>query len=82
MSGRSSKKVTLQQDEAASVVDPAGLPAWITPELIEETVKVWQPYYQSQLAAGDAVEILTSVGYLLSALGSRENNLNTSSDLS
>ena len=68
MSGRSSKKVALHKDEAASVVVPAGVPAWITPELIEETIKVWQPYYEQPLTKNEALEIIESVSRLLNSL--------------
>lgn len=41
---------------------------WITPELIEETLQTWQPYYNEPLSEADAVEILQSVGRLLDCL--------------
>ena len=44
------------------------VPDWITPELIEETLRVWQPYYASTLTAKDAAYILTGVGRLLETL--------------
>jgi hypothetical protein len=44
---------------------PSGLPTWITAELIEETITVWQPYYATKLTAEDAAEILQNVGRML-----------------
>lgn len=51
-------------------LDPAlqGIPSWITPELIADTVRVWQPYYTEPLTAKDAVGILMGVGNLFHAL--------------
>ena len=43
----------------------AGKPAWITPELLEETLQTWQPYYNHQLSKAEAMEILESFGRLL-----------------
>src|SRR5690606_20619322 len=46
-----------------------GLPDWITPELIAETLDVWQPHYDKQLTDGDAIEILQGDAALLDANG-------------
>ena len=46
----------------------SGLPAWMTPELIESTLRVWQPYYEKPLTTDDAVEILRNVSQLMRAL--------------
>ena len=74
MSGRSSKKVALQTDEAALVVVPAGVPAWITPELIEETIKVWQPYYPEVISPEEAITMIQSAGRLFQALSSGDSS--------
>ena len=37
---------------------PAGAPAWVTPDLIRDTIEAWQPYYAQDLTEGDAVRIL------------------------
>ena len=47
---------------------PLSLPAWITPELIAQTLDVWQPYYRNRLTEQDAVDILLGVGRLFDAL--------------
>jgi hypothetical protein len=46
-----------------------GAPAWITPDLIADTLETWQPYYAARLTEGDALEILLAVGRLTDALG-------------
>lgn len=56
-----------QHPEAA----PGRLPAWITPELIAETLRVWQPYYREELTTDGAVEILEAASGLLSVLTRR-----------
>ncbi|HEY4313309.1 MAG TPA: hypothetical protein VGN12_27915 [Pirellulales bacterium] len=48
------------------------LPTWITPELIAETIRVWQPYYQARLTAEDAIAIVKDVGRLLDVLSRNE----------
>jgi hypothetical protein len=50
------------------VAVPAGAPAWVTPELIEHTLRVWQPFYQDQLIPEDALAIIMSVGRLVDVL--------------
>ncbi len=45
-----------------------GIPAWITPELIADTIRVWQPYYTESLTVQDAVGMLMSVGNLFASL--------------
>lgn len=49
-------------DSAALPVVPSGAPSWVTPELIEKTVKVWQPYYEEELIAEDALAIILGAG--------------------
>lgn len=55
---------------AARGTRPPGLPAWITPELVERTIAVWQPYYSFTLSVDDAVEILRNCASLLDAFRS------------
>lgn len=50
---------------------PPGAPAWVTAELIERTLKVWQPYYRERLTPEDAVTIVCNAGRLFRVL-SRE----------
>ena len=51
---------------------PPGLPSWITSELIEKTLAVWQPYYVERLSTEDAVDMLLSAGRLLNVVTGRE----------
>lgn len=44
---------------------PQGLPPWITAELIQETIEVWQPYYEKTLTPKDAAAIIRNVAILL-----------------
>ncbi len=43
-------------------------PAWITDELIADTLKTWQPYYSRRLRRDDAIEMLLAVGNLIDCL--------------
>jgi hypothetical protein len=47
---------------------PAGTPAWITPELVALTLRVWQPFYESPLTPADAVAMIENVGRLFGVL--------------
>ncbi len=44
---------------------PSGVPDWITPELVQDTLDTWQAYYRQALTESDAVEILRAVGRFL-----------------
>lgn len=51
---------------------PPDSPEWITPQLIESTLRVWQPFYgEAQLSPADAVQILVGTGRLLAVLSGR-----------
>ena len=55
---------SINRDAADSVeipAPPAGAPAWVTPELLAQTIDTWQPYYQFSLTTHDALEILLNV---------------------
>ncbi|MCD8140365.1 MAG: hypothetical protein LUE17_11405 [Planctomycetaceae bacterium] len=47
---------------------PAGTPDWISPELLADTIKTWQPYYREELTESEALEILLTVSRLIDAL--------------
>ena len=49
---------------------PAGMPDWITPELVELTIRVWQPYYPTILTPEEAVIMILNVSRLSRALSS------------
>jgi hypothetical protein len=44
---------------------PDGIPTWITEEIIFQTIRVWQPYYDEKVSEQDAVEILMAFSRLL-----------------
>ena len=46
---------------------PAGAPRWVTPELLADTLRVWQPYY-GNLTSQDALTIIMNVGNLFDVL--------------
>ena len=50
----------------------AGAPSWVTRDLIDLTIRVWQPYYLARLTDEDAVGMILSVGRLQGALSSRQ----------
>jgi hypothetical protein len=52
---------------------PAGTPEWITPHLIAETIRVWQPYYREVLTPEEAVTMIRNVGRLYEALSSESS---------
>ena len=68
---RSNRKKDCEVTEGArpSIV-PAGTPDWITAELIEQTIRVWQPYYPAMLTPEEVVTMILNVGRLYQALSS------------
>lgn len=58
--------------DASSIV-PAGTPDWITAELIERTIQVWQPFYPAILTPEEAVTMILNVGRLFDVLSSRSS---------
>ena len=67
---RSNHKRDCEALEDARSIVPAGAPDWITPELVEATIRVWQPYYAEILPSEEAIEMIQSVGRLFQALSS------------
>ncbi len=47
---------------------PPGAPSWVTAELIEQTLRVWQPYYQDPLIPEDAMEMIMAAGRMIDVL--------------
>ena len=68
---RSNHKRDCEVEEGARSIVPAGAPDWITPELIEATIRVWQPYYEAIVTPEEAVTMILNVGRLFDALSSR-----------
>ncbi|MCE9604483.1 MAG: hypothetical protein K8U03_06205 [Planctomycetia bacterium] len=48
---------------------PPGAPAWVTTELLANTIAVWQPYYSEPLSDQTALDLVLGVGRLFAALG-------------
>ena len=67
---RSNHKRDCEVQEGARCIVPAGAPDWITPELVVETIRVWQPYYKDVLTPEEAVTMISNVGRLYQALSS------------
>ena len=65
---RSNRQSECQSREDASCIIPAGIPNWITPELIEATIRTWQPYYRTPLSMEDAIEMIRNAGLLFDVL--------------
>ena len=64
---RPSRKLASKSSATVSVV-PSGAPAWVTPELIQKTLAVWQPYYERELIPEDALEIIMGASQLFHCL--------------
>lgn len=66
------KRIAREELDQASlppaVAVPPGTPAWISPELLAQTLVTWQPYYQEPLTPEEAVAIIRSVGRLVDVL--------------
>jgi hypothetical protein len=54
---------------------PAGAPAWVTKQLVEQTLRVWQPYYTHPLTVEDAIDIMQAVGQLVRVLSCEGSQL-------
>jgi hypothetical protein len=54
--------------EANEVRVPPGAPAWVTPELIQHTLRVWQPFYEHPLTTQDALGMILSIGRIVEPL--------------
>lgn len=58
--------------DVSTTAVPSGASIWVTRELIEDTIRVWQPYYEPRLTAEDALAIIQSASQLFQVL-SRES---------
>ena len=47
---------------------PDGAPKWVTPDLIERTINVFQPKYNKPLTAEDSLEIILNTVHLFDLL--------------
>lgn len=65
---RPSRKAGAKRSTTTQVVVPSGAPSWVTPELIEKTLEVWQPYYEEELIAEDALAMIIGASQLFQCL--------------
>ena len=70
MSRSNRKKDCEVADGACPSIVPAGAPDWITADLIERTIRVWQPYYADLISPEEAVTMILNVGRLYAVLSS------------
>ena len=70
MSRSNPKNDCVTVKDAQPGILPAGTPDWITAELIEQTIRTWQPYYATLLTPEEAVTMIQTVGRLYQALSS------------
>jgi hypothetical protein len=76
---RSNRQPDCQKpEEAGRLLLPVGTPDWITLELVEATVRTWQPYYEAPLTTDDAIEIIRNSGLLFDALSTRRGSMKNS----
>ncbi len=76
---RSSKRPESLKPGSSSAVSvrfvvPAGSPSWVTEELVEQTLKTWQPYYSHQLIESDALEMIMGVDQLFGVVSRDKSN--------
>ncbi len=69
MSRSNQKKDCEVAGDARKSIVPAGTPEWVTAELVEATIRIWQPYYEARLTPDDAVTMILNVGRLYEAFG-------------
>lgn len=68
MAARRANKTISERTAEQAIELPPGTPAWISEEMVEHTLRVWQPRYRTPLTVEDAVSILVSTGRLLHVL--------------
>ncbi|WP_437203414.1 hypothetical protein [Planctomicrobium sp. SH664] len=69
---RRSKATARDSEETPSVILPPGTPEWVTVALVEQTLEVWQPRYESPLSIEDAIRILVGASRLFRTLAADE----------
>lgn len=62
-----------RSDKPPSVQVPPGAPRWVTPELIEHTIRVWQQFYPDQLIPEDALVIIMGVSRITDVLSGTDH---------
>lgn len=67
MPKQTSQTVDHRSKRAHACAQPA-TPAWITPQLVDLTIKTLQPFYRDSITAQEASTILQSLGRLFGVL--------------
>lgn len=60
--------------ESQPTTVPVGAPSWVTEELIELTLRTWQPFYSHQLIEADALEMIVGVDQLFGVFSRDKTN--------
>lgn len=58
----------MNTESANTIQPPPGAPKWVTPDLLADTLEVWQPYYKEQLTVAENLDIILCVSKLADAL--------------
>jgi len=58
----------MTDDKTHNIPPSPGTPAWATPELLQNTIETWQPYYNERLTVADALDILLAVSRLVDTI--------------
>jgi len=67
---RSNHKRDCAVTEGAGSIVPHSAPDWITAELVELTIRVWQPFYDDVITPEEAVTMILNAGRLYDVLSS------------
>ena len=59
---------TSQRREVRDEQSRSDLPDWVSDELLQKTIEIWQPYYPNQLTRDDAIAIINNVGGVIDCL--------------
>ncbi|TWU62662.1 hypothetical protein V7x_43970 [Crateriforma conspicua] len=59
---------TSQRKEVRDEQSRSDLPDWVSDELLQKTIEIWQPYYPNQLTRDDAIAIINNVGGVIDCL--------------
>lgn len=54
--------------QSAAPLQIENLPAWVSEELIQKTIEVWQPSYADPLTSDDAAAMIINAGRLFDTL--------------
>ena len=57
-----------RQKEERDGQSRSDLPDWVSDDLLQKTIEIWQPYYPNQLTRDDAIAIINNVGGVIDCL--------------